>query len=485
MKELNLNNLVTKELIARYSTNAPRYTSYPTAVEMKEGFGDWREILKEYLVNTNSSSPLSLYFHLPFCKSLCYFCACNKIITSDIAETDPYIDLLIKEMDIYADLGLEGREVIQLHWGGGTPNYFSAALLERLFKEASKRFKINFEIGDISSEIDPRTVTEEQIRTLKEVGFNRISFGVQDFNPDVQKAINRIQPFEVTKQVVDWSRSVGFKSINIDLIYGLPLQTIEQFNLTIDRILDLKPERIALYGYAHVTWLHKVQNSFNRLPLPSAEERIALFMLALTRLTEAGYLYVGMDHFVLENDLLADSVKDKSLNRNFMGYSTIKGVNLIGFGYSSISCLANAFSQNEKDLVRYKERVERGELPSIRGLIKSHDDLVRGEVIERIMCGREVDFKEIEDTFDIDFNSYFESELSSLDEFLKDQFIIFNFDNSSDADDCYKGESGSKRPISFHLTELGRVFSRNIAAKFDSYLLKHQAKDKKTFSQTV
>ncbi len=454
---------IPKNLISKYAVSVPRYTSYPTAVEFTAEFDTraWKETLEV----AGKDSPLSLYVHIPFCPKLCYFCACNKIITTDQSVTKSYLKALFKELETLARY-FGDAPVRQIHWGGGSPNFLRPEEMVSLQEETIRRFprmQSEAEIGakndaEISVELDPRTTTLEQLHALKESGFNRVSFGVQDFNQNVQETINRVQTFEQTKELSDQSRQLGFSGVNLDLIYGLPNQTLEGFEETVRLVNILRPDRIALYGYAHVTWLQKVQKSFERAHLPTPEERIELFQLAVKSLSQAGYHHIGLDHFALPDDELTKSLRSKTLHRNFMGYTTEKGTSLLGFGASAISTLNEAFSQNEKDPKSYESRIYSDGVATVRGYRRSAEDLWRGELIEEVLCSGVVNIG------DFAPHANLEDFRSQLEEFAADQLIEFT-------------------PNGFQLTEVGRFFSRNIASVFDAYLAKHSMK--KTFSQAV
>lgn len=454
---------IPRELIEKYSQSVPRYTSYPTAVEFSSDFGsnDWKNALKE-----SEISSLSLYAHIPFCPKLCYFCACNKVITDDRSVAVSYINAVSKEVELISSLLPVNIPVEQIHWGGGSPNFLSPDLMKDLHMSVVSRFSNLTGDSEISVELDPRTTTSEQLEVLRESGFNRVSFGVQDFNPEVQETINRVQSYEETRTLADRSRILGFRGLNLDLIYGLPQQTLEGFSTTLEKVMEIRPDRIALYGYAHVTWLHKVQTGFRRFHLPTPEERVALFQLAVEKLLAAGYEHVGLDHFALPDDGLAIALRNGTLNRNFMGYTTHKGVALLGFGASSISSLPGAFAQNEKEPNLYKELIEAGKIPVVRGLKRSADDRLRGELIEQILCKGEIDFSSFEAEFGIDPRSDFPECFERLNEMISDGLLTLD-ENS------------------LKLSELGRFFARNVASVFDAHLEKHRELSKRVFSQAL
>jgi oxygen-independent coproporphyrinogen III oxidase len=457
----NLENLIQK-----YSGRTPRYTSYPTAVEFHSGIGnkDWIKALQENFT-ASEKKRVALYLHLPFCKTLCYFCACNKNISQDYSPVSSYLESLFAELNSYRWLG-SNVEVEQFHWGGGTPNFLTPEDSKKVFQACTEIFPKFSSDADISVEVDPRTLLKEHLDVYRELGFNRISAGVQDFSEAVQVAVNRIQPHAMTKEMVDYAREIGFSSINMDLIYGLPEQTEDSFRDTIDKVIELSPERIALYGYAHVTWKKKVQTTFRRFYLPTPELRIKLFLIALEKLENAGYVYIGMDHFARPDDSLAIASKNGKLNRNFMGYSTHRGADVLGFGVSAVSSLQNIYVQNETDLQKYQKQVLQEGLAVCRGVKRSVDDQMRGEVIEEILCNGVVDFKNFSSTWNLDFKEFFADNLQSLNTVVADDLV----------------ELSSDKLI---VTDLGKFFYRNIASVFDAYLSKHLESSKPVFSQSV
>ena len=463
------------ELCQRYAVQGPRYTSYPTAIEFHAGVDAerWRAAVIRDLKSAPATDvgrlPLSLYVHLPFCKSLCYFCACNKIISQDESVVEPYLQLLFREMELYRELLDEvGRdfEVEQLHWGGGTPNYLSPEQMVRLQLHTRKLFPTFGADADISAELDPRHCTQEHLDVLRDTGFNRVSFGVQDFAEEVQQSINRIQPYEMTSRLVEWVRERNFSSVNIDLIYGLPAQTLEGFVETVKQILSIRPDRIALYGYAHVTWTVKVQKALERKHLPTPPERIQIFLRALSLFNEAGYRYIGMDHLALPEDSLSTALDTGRLNRNFMGYSSHRGTSILGFGVSSISSTDGAFAQNTKSMELYREHVTKGIVPVERGYERSDEDRLRGEVIETIMCQGDLDVRAFAARWQIDFWEHFGAVWAGLEGFAADGLIELS-------------------PQRVRLTTLGKLFARNIAMLFDAYLEMHRERQKPVFSQAV
>ena len=412
------NNLVfDPQIIRRFDVNGPRYTSYPTADRFVEAFD--AEALKLWLGKRNIggiSRPLSLYFHIPFCNTICYYCACNKIITKDHGRSAKYIKYLGKEMALQAEYLLDGdREVSQLHWGGGTPTFLSHEEMHQLMDLTHRHFKL-VDGAEISIEVDPRKVDRPTVALLGELGFNRMSLGVQDFDERVQQAINRIQTEEETFTVMDQARKSGFKSISVDLIYGLPHQTVMGFNRTLERVLAMDPERLSIYNYAHLPGLFKPQRRINESDLPNADTRLQLLSLAIKKLTEAGYVFIGMDHFAKPDDELAVAQRQGRLHRNFQGYSTHADCDMLSFGISSIAKVGPTYSQNYRTLDEYYDRLDAGVLPVLRGIELTADDLLRRSIIQALMCHFEISTESIEIAHLIDFKKYFAAELEDLKE---------------------------------------------------------------------
>ena len=440
-------------LLRRHDRPGPRYTSYPTAPQFAADFGD--AALREAIAASNGDPiprRLSLYVHVPYCMSPCFYCGCNRIITRDKTRSTPYIARLKREIALMASLFDHDREVIQLHFGGGTPNFFSPLELREVVDEMRRHFRFSDAPDrDISIELDPRFVSPDDIAALAEIGFNRASLGVQDFDPDVQAAVNRVQSVEETRAVVDACREHGFHSVNIDLIYGLPRQTVAGFNQTLDTVIGIRPDRLAVYSYAHLPELFKPQRQLNAYDLPSAETKIALLQLAITRLVDAGYVYIGMDHFALPDDELALAQARGGLHRNFMGYTTHADSDLIGLGVSSISHIGETFSQNPRTLPEWELAIDEGQLPVWRGLRMTDDDVLRGEVIQQLMCQGRIDKSRFERRFDIDFDDYFRDALDSLQPLAGEGLVVL--------------PSGA-----IQVTSQGRYLLRIIAMCFDAYL---------------
>ncbi|MES2686273.1 MAG: oxygen-independent coproporphyrinogen III oxidase [Pseudomonadota bacterium] len=449
---------VLPALLQRFDIPGPRYTSYPTADRFVEAFSaaDYGQALVQR--RTGASTPLSLYVHIPFCESLCYYCACNKIITKHHSRSAGYLRYLGREIDLHtAQLG-QGQAVTQLHLGGGTPTFLSDDELRALMAMLRRSFTLAPD-GEYSIEVDPRTVDAARLHTLAGLGFNRLSFGVQDFDPDVQKAVHRIQPFEQVSALMAQARELDFDSINVDLIYGLPLQTPESFARTLGQVLQLRPDRIALYAYAHLPERFKPQRRIHSADLPGAGAKLAMLAQSLAAFQEAGYVYIGMDHFALPNDALAVAKRQGRLHRNFQGYSTQPDCDLIGLGISAIGRIGATYSQNAKTMDEYCDRLDQGRLPVVRGLALNRDDLARRAVIMALMCQGQVIFESIEQAWLLDFRSYFAAELEGLRE-LADSGLV-QLDDSG-----------------IEVTAQGWFFVRAVAMVFDRHLQadRHRAK---------
>lgn len=440
------------DLLRRYDTVGPRYTSYPTAREFGLHFGehDYRRCAE--LSCNAADTPLSLYIHIPFCESPCFYCGCNRLITRDHDRADRYLEYLAREATIVAPLFDRAREVRQLHLGGGTPNFLRARQLSSLMDDLDRSFRLSSDAArDYSVELDPRYLADDFVPELARLGFNRASFGVQDFDPDVQGAVNRIQSIAQTLDAIEACRMRGFRSINIDLLYGLPRQTVQSFRKTLRAVVEARPERVAVYGYAHLPNLFKAQRRMDPHELPDAEGRIALLRLAIEELCAAGYLYIGLDHFALPEDDLAVARERGGLHRSFMGYTVQADCDLIGLGVSAISHVGDSFSQSHRDLKHWEGALDEGRLPIWRGLVLSCDDRVRADVIQRIMCLGEVDVAAIEKRHGVDFASYFAPELGTL-AVLEDDGLIRR-----------DGES-------IRATARGRLLLRLVAMTFDRYV---------------
>jgi oxygen-independent coproporphyrinogen-3 oxidase len=454
---------VSEDFLARYNRPGPRYTSYPTAPVWNNAFGP-ADLEAVHSAADAARTPVSLYMHLPFCESLCLFCACNVIIQKDKRVSMPYFDILKKEVARVSESVSRKREVVQFHWGGGTPTYSTPAQLEDLFGYTKERFTFSSE-AEIGIEVDPRVTSREHLEALKRLGFNRLSMGIQDFHEPVQQAIHRIQPYEITRDLIRTARSLGFDSINVDLIYGLPYQTSETFAHTVDQIIELAPDRIALFSYAHVPWLKKQQGAF-AAHLPEGLQKFEIFRRGLLKFVEAGYLYIGMDHFAKPGDELATAQAKRTLHRNFQGYTTKAGADLYGMGVTAISGFNNAYAQNFRELPAWEKAVNERGIATMRGYHLSSEDRLRREVISRLLCHTVIPKREIGEQFGIDFDQHFAPELKLLEAPREDGLLTMDGDE-------------------IRSTWLGRIFIRNLAMLFDPYLEQQQLAAKPLFSKTL
>ncbi len=442
---------IPEDLIRRFDKSGPRYTSYPTADRFNASFAEqsYNTYLAQRATRTDNP-PLSVYLHLPFCESLCYFCACNKIITQDHSRVTEYLQYLEKEMELVASRIGPDRRTVQLHLGGGTPTFFNSDELRQLMAMVRKHFTFTDD-AELGIEIDPRTVRDDTLAFLAELGFNRTSFGVQDFDPDVQQAVNRIQPLEMVEKAVASSRAAGFQSINADLIYGLPKQTLESFSRTLDSLIKVSPDRIALYNYAHLPSRFKAQRLIVASDLPSAETRLQIFLMSTRRLLDAGYVYIGLDHFSKPDDELNLARLDNSLHRNFQGYTTRADCDLIGFGVSAIGKVGNSYSQSVRTVKAYYEHLAEGRLPIEKGFELSSDDLMRRQIIMALMCSAPLNIAAIEAQYQVDFWTYFAHEVALLKQYEDEGLITI-------------------APEAIRVTPKGRLFVRAIGMAFDKYL---------------
>ncbi len=454
---------VSEDFLNKYNRPGPRYTSYPTAPLWREDFGP--DDLEAIFAQADAATtPVSLYMHLPFCESLCLFCACNVVIQKDKSHAASYLNILKREIEHVSRFVSRSRPVIQFHWGGGTPTYLTPSQMEDLFGYARQRFA--FAPGaEIGIEVDPRVTTREHLETARRLGFNRLSMGIQDFHPEVQKGVHRIQPFEMTRDTIETSRQLSFESINVDLIYGLPYQTAERFAQTVDEVLALEPDRVAMFSYAHVPWLRKQQGSFQK-HLPEGMEKFRIFRAGLQKFLSAGYLYIGMDHFARPTDELALAQQNRTLHRNFQGYTTKAGADLYGMGVSAISGIGRSYAQNYRDLHSYQARVEMRGIATMRGYRLTPDDIIRRAVISRLLCHTVVRKDEIENESGISFDDSFAKELERLQEFRSDGLVVLS-------------------PEEIRVTLLGRIFIRNVAMVFDPYLEQQKLDSRPLFSKTL
>ncbi len=458
--------VVTPELLTRFDVSGPRYTSYPTADRFVDAFGEDEYVLalqQRRQSAVGKSLPLSIYVHIPFCESLCYYCACNKIITKHHDRADVYLRYLSREIDLHTAHCGVGQTVSQIHFGGGTPTFLSDDGLRELMGMLRSNFTL-VPGGEYSIEVDPRTVDASRLALLHELGFNRLSFGVQDFDPEVQKAVHRIQPAEQVFALVESARSIGFDSINVDLIYGLPKQTPDSFDRTLAQVAQLRPDRIALYAYAHLPDRFKPQRRIIWADLPMASSKVAMLSRSLEAFSSAGYVYVGMDHFALPEDALAIAKRQGRLHRNFQGYSTQPDCDLIGLGVSAIGRVGVTYSQNAKTLDDYYDRLNQGRLPVVRGLALTRDDLVRRAVIMALMCQGELLFEPLETSWLIDFRKYFAPELEQLQEMEQQGLVKLSAEG-------------------IEVTAMGWYFVRGIAMVFDKYL--QADKNRARFSRII
>ena len=451
------------EKYIKYSKPGPRYTSYPTAIEFSDSYTYDTYINK--LENQDSSRPLSLYFHLPFCRSACYFCGCNVVFTSKEEKKERYIEYLFREIDILKKHLDTSRKVMQLHFGGGTPTFFSAEQLARIIKKIKETFPNFLEDAEVSCEIDPRFLDEAQMKLMVDNGFNRVSFGQQDFDEKVQTAVHRIQPYDITKNAVDLARRYGIESINVDLIYGLPFQTFETFKKTLELTLTLDPDRLAVFNYAHVPWLKKTMRKIDETTLPRPDVKLNILKYTIDFFEQNGYKMIGMDHFAKPEDELFLAIDKGELHRNFQGYTTKGGADLIGIGITSIGEGVDYYAQNHKEMSDYEAAIDAGKLPFERGIVLNDDDKIRQDVIMELMSNFKLDIKRFESLYDLSFKTYFSDEIKALKEFEEADLV-----------------SVSDEKI--EVAPTGTMLIRNIVMPFDAYMKAHSSSIK-TFSKTV
>ncbi len=462
------------DTVRRFDRPGPRYTSYPTAVEFTEDVGEAAYLEKLARSNAEGDAPLSLYAHLPFCEHRCLFCGCHVVITPHMPVAEKYLSYLKQEIDLLAARLPDRRSLVQMHWGGGTPTYYAPAQLRELFEHVGKYF--DFADGaEIALEVDPRVTTRDHLVTLSDLGFNRLSMGVQDLTEEVQVAIDRNQTYDQTADLIRMARELGFtEGINVDLIYGLPKQRPETFAENLDKIIELRPDRVAAYSFAYVPWIRGHQKKLDQDELPSPEVKLELYMMAMDRFLDAGYEPIGMDHFALPNDELSIAAREGRLYRNFMGYTVMPASDMVGIGISGIGEVQHAFFANEKKLSRYYEAIDEGHLPVQRGYLLDQDDIIRQYVIQQIMCNFHISKSAVEKRFDIDFDRYFASSMERLSDVREAGFLVEDDDE-------------------LRVTPEGRLFVRNICMEFDRYMEEKRqqaddsAEDKPTpvFSRTV
>jgi len=454
---------ISDATLEKYNRPGPRYTSYPTAPVWKDDFGP--NDFENYCAKAEErATPVSLYMHIPFCESLCLFCACNVSIQKDKSVAIPYLETLKREIGHVSQHVSRKRPVIQFHWGGGTPTYLTPAQMEDLFGRTRERFTFAPD-AEIGIEVDPRVTNRAHLEMLRKLGFNRLSMGVQDFEPRVQETIHRVQPYEMTRDLILTARELGFESINVDLIYGLPYQTADSFKATIEKTLTLGPDRIAMFSYAHVPWLKKQQGSF-AAHLPEGMEKFRIFRAGLEGFLNAGYHYIGMDHFAKLGDELSVAQRNRTLHRNFQGYTTKAGADLYGMGVSAISSIGEAYAQNRREVPAYQSAVAERGIATMRGYRLSEDDRLRREVIGRLLCHTVIVKREVESEFAISFDEYFAAELGRLAQFRDEGLVTLG-------------------PEEIRVVGLGRIFIRNLAMAFDRYLHEQQMDQKPLFSKTL
>ncbi len=446
-----------QDLIKKYDKSGPRYTSYPTAPQFTSSYTE--ETLKRSIQRSNTEmipKALSLYVHIPYCDTICYYCACNKIITKDHSVTEGYLGLLEKEMQMLAPLFDKDRELDQLHLGGGTPTFLSDQEMITLMGLIEENFKVSDQC-EMSIEIDPRKVTDESIRLLANVGFNRISLGVQDFDTKVQKAVNREQSYEMVRDRLLTARDVGIQSINMDLIYGLPFQTVKTFSDTLDKVIELRPDRLSIFNYAHLPERFKPQRRINEADLPSPAVKLDILQLTVEKLQQAGYVYIGMDHFALESDSMVKAQQEGTLQRNFQGYSTHADTDLVAIGVSSIGSIGDSYSQNSSNIDDYSASILAGKLPIVRGLVLTEEDLLRKQIINQLICHFRLDIPLVEQQWGISFKKYFSAELAQLKKMQEEGLL--RIDNNT-----------------IEVEQKGRFLIRNVCMVFDAYLEKSSVK---------
>ncbi len=457
------NPVFNLNLIQKYNVTGPRYTSYPTALEFTEfDDSDYRDAIER---STRKDRDLSLYFHLPFCDTICYYCACNKIVTKDKRRAIPYLEHLHHEIDLQAKMFQPDRYVSQLHWGGGTPTYINDEQMTDLYQHIARSFQLrNDDEGEFSLEIDPRTVGTDRISLLRSLGFNRLSMGIQDFDPKVQLAVNRLQSEEQTYQTIVKAREEGFHSISVDLIYGLPHQSVASFRLTLDKIIRMDPDRISIYNYAHLPQRFKTQKQIHEEDIPAPEEKLNILELCIEKLGSAGYVYIGMDHFAKPEDELAQALENGSLHRNFQGYSTHADCDMVAMGITAISQIGTSYSQNFKTPDEYYQRIDEQHIPVFQGLHINHDDLIRKRVIMSLICQFKLDLQAVSTEFGLVFEDYFASELADLKPLMDDGLVI---------------QDGHV----IRVTSEGRLLIRNICMLFDGHMKSARLKSK--FSRVI
>ncbi len=460
------NNLIKwdLDLIKRYDLSGPRYTSYPTAVQFDPELSSG-DLVKTGQDSADLNAPLSLYVHIPFCEHVCYYCACNKVITRNRKKAQPYLDTVYQEMAKLSGWYSNNRPVTQLHWGGGTPTFISHDQMRELMTQMRQNFNLlDDDSGDYSIEIDPREASLETLQVLREIGFNRISLGLQDIDPKVQEAVNRVQSVEETSALLNEARRLGFRSLNLDLIYGLPYQTLEGFNATLDRVIEMNPDRLSVFNYAHLPDRFRPQRRIEEDTLPSPETKLAILESTISKLLDAGYVYIGMDHFAKPDDELAIAQSTGNLHRNFQGYTTHAECDLIAMGVSAISQIGSVYYQNEHEMDAYSGAVEDNQHAIKRGVSLTQDDILRRQVITQLICHFELDKRKIEEAFTINFDEYFADSIAELEAFTADGLVTLT-------------ES------TITVTPAGRLLIRRICMSFDAYIPKDQSSQR--FSRII
>lgn len=454
-----------KNLIRRYDTLGPRYTSYPTAVQFStdydaDDYVDWVKYSNEDPI----PSPLSIYLHIPFCDTICYYCGCSKVITKDKSKAREYIDLLKKEIVLQSKLFANDREVNQIHWGGGTPTFLNDKEIYEIIACLRENFNVPMDSSvEAGIEVDPRTVDETRLKNLSNIGFNRISFGIQDFDAQVQQAVNRVQSTEQIKHNIDTARAENFKSINIDLMYGLPHQTVNSFTATLDTTISVNPDRIAVYNYAHLPEMFKPQRRIDEADLPSADEKLDILQMTIGKLQDAGYVYIGMDHFAKENDALVVAQQQGSLQRNFQGYSTNAECDMVAMGITAIGRIGENYSQNVRTIDEYRDALDHDRIPVFRGFELEQDDVLRQELINQLMCNNQLNIADFEIKWGINFKNYFSASMTNLKQMAADGLITLDKSRLT-------------------ITDSGRLLARSVCMQFDRYL---QKKSSNRFSRVI
>ena len=458
--------IVDQALLQRYDCTGPRYTSYPTALQFCSSFraDDYRRWVDDSN-NDPIPSPLSLYFHIPFCNTVCYYCGCSKIVTGDKSRADDYVGLLKKEIRLQGELFASDRQVTQMHWGGGTPTFLSDEAIRDILDAARQAFHFtDSDDAEYSIEVDPRTVDPARIARLRDMGFNRISFGVQDFNHKVQQAVHRVQD---TQQILDniaAAKQSGFGSINLDLMYGLPFQSVDSFSATLDTTINADPDRIAVYNYAHLPEMFKPQRRIDAGDLPSPQQKLDILQLTIDKLQQAGYVYIGMDHFAKADDALVKAQNEGTLHRNFQGYSTHADCDIVAMGITAISSIGDNYAQNVKTVEDYAELLEQNQIPVYRGIELEPDDILRRQIINQLLCHFELDIKQLEAEWQFDFMRYFDNALPALEQMQQDGLLTLD----------------AERLV---VTPAGRLLARNVCMQFDRYL--QERKSEEQYSRVI